>query len=207
MSSGHGARSPPDGSPSLEGELEERYRELKECGRRAEALVTELRPDQIWWRPEPERWSVGECLVHLRLTARAYLPDVDEAIRKGRTHRQFGTGPFQHGSLGSWFVRLMEPPPRWKLVTQPRLRPRLPAGVAPADLPDCLEPFLGTRTRLVRRLERARGLDLADVRAQCPASRLLRFTLGQIFAILTAHERRHLWQAERVLEHPEFPGS
>jgi hypothetical protein len=29
--------------------------------------------------------------------------------------------------------------------------------------------------------------------------------LGTGFAAMIAHEKRHLWQARRVVEHPQFP--
>jgi hypothetical protein len=33
----------------------------------------------------------------------------------------------------------------------------------------------------------------------------LKFTLGQAFRLLAAHERRHLWQARNVRNAPNFP--
>jgi hypothetical protein len=29
--------------------------------------------------------------------------------------------------------------------------------------------------------------------------------LGSGFALMAAHERRHLWQARKLMQHPEFP--
>jgi len=38
-----------------------------------------------------------------------------------------------------------------------------------------------------------------------PISRLIRLNLGDCFAILVAHARRHLGQIERIKTHAEFP--
>ena len=42
-------------------------------------------PDE-WWavRPAPARWSIGECVAHLDLTAEAYLPLIRRGIAEGR---------------------------------------------------------------------------------------------------------------------------
>lgn len=202
------AHDRPTGSTAhapLEGELGARRDELLRSGERAREIFAGLSPRQTWWRPAPGRWSAGECCIHLELAGHAYLDDLDKAIVRARKKGQFGTGPFDHGALGNWFVRLMEPPPRWRLPAPRRLRPAPPRDLPLENRPDPLERFLALRGPLTESLHRAAGLDLGAVRAYCPASRLLRFTLGQIFAILTAHERRHLWQAERVCQHPEFP--
>jgi hypothetical protein len=45
----------------------------------------------------------------------------------------------------------------------------------------------------------------AHGRTASPFSKLLRFTLGQVFALNTAHGRRHLWQARQVRIDPGFP--
>ena len=42
------------------------------------------------------------------------------------------------------------------------------------------------------------GLDLKRIKVASPAMKLMRFSVGAYFRISTAHERRHLWQAEQV---------
>ena len=39
----------------------------------------------------------------------------------------------------------------------------------------------------------------------CADSSLIKLSLGQSFALMTAHERRHLWQAAQVREAAGFP--
>ena len=52
---------------------------------------------------------------------------------------------------------------------------------------------------------RSRVDDLSKARVQSPASRWIRLDLGAGFALMAAHERRHLWQARRLTERPDFP--
>ena len=74
-------------------------------------LVGTLTDAQFAWSPAPDRWSVGQCIEHLNVTARAYLPSLDEAIAAAIRAGVYGTGPFTYNLLGRMMVRSMEPPP------------------------------------------------------------------------------------------------
>lgn len=54
-------------------------------------------------------------------------------------------------------------------------------------------------------LARARGHDINRVRFRSPFLPLLRFTVGTGLQVITRHNHRHLGQAERVRQSPEFP--
>jgi hypothetical protein len=49
------------------------------------------------------------------------------------------------------------------------------------------------------------GIASTSVRFQNPFVPLLRFTIGTGLLVINAHDRRHLWQAERVEDAPGFP--
>ncbi|MDP2497291.1 MAG: DinB family protein, partial [Candidatus Palauibacterales bacterium] len=66
------------------GELRESLGELRATGAEAEELTSGLTPEQLSWRPEPDAWSIAECLDHLVRTGEAYLEVLDEAIEEGR---------------------------------------------------------------------------------------------------------------------------
>jgi hypothetical protein len=65
--------------------------------------------------------------------------------------------------------------------------------------------FRAYQVQYVDRLRQANGLDLARARVRSPAASWIQVPLGTGFMAMTAHERRHLWQARRVLEAPGFP--
>jgi len=52
-----------------------------------------------------------------------------------------------------------------------------------------------------------RRINLAEQNASIYLSAIgyYRFRLGIVFAQVAAHEQRHLLQAQRVREHPDFP--
>jgi len=164
------------------------------------SLADRLSESQATWRPGPKRWSIVECIHHLNSTTTAYLPAIDEAIDQAKEMHWIGSGPFRYGRLGTWFVRAMEPPPKRRYST-------MAVFMSPPDLPfgDIAREFSSCQERLRQRVHRSNGLDLARARVVSPATRVVRFRLGQCFAFLLAHERRHLWQAHRVVETAGFP--
>lgn len=190
-------------------DLQALWRELLANGEEAEELASGLTSGQLRWRPEPERWSVGECLEHLVLTGEAYLEVLDEAIEDGHRRGRHAEGPYSRSLVGRFLTWTLEPPPRLKVPAPEIIRPSAGApddGEGP-DPSDPLPRFLALRARLGRRLEAADGLDLGGVRVTSPLFAFVRFDLGSAFRIVAAHERRHLWQAARVLEDESFPRS
>lgn len=189
----------PDGG-IREPELELRRRELAETRRELEALVSRSSPRQIAWRPSPDRWSVAHCVEHLARTAEQYLPALRRSIRGARARGATGRGPFRYGPLSRWLVRALEPPPRRRLSAPRRFRP-----TAAPDVGEAMRAYLEGHAALEGCIREADGLHLARATLRSPAFPLLRLPLGQAFAVLAAHERRHLWQARELTRHPEFP--
>ena len=60
--------------------------------------------------------------------------------------------------------------------------------------------FHAYQVQYIDRLRQSSGLDLARARVSSPAVNWLRIPLGSSFAVMAAHERRHLWQAARIVE-------
>jgi hypothetical protein len=82
-----------------------------------------------------------------------------------------------------------------KLPSPKTLRPPI-AGAAG----DALPRFLRSQQAMLERIEAADGLDLARARIASPFASFVRMSLFALFSVFTAHERRHLWQAEGVRE-------
>lgn len=182
-------------------ELQEYFRQVEEIRRDAEDLVRGLSDAQFNWRPAPERWSISECLEHLNMVARLYWPIIAEAINQSRVKGWLSQGPFKHGWFGKMLVRSAEPPPKMKFKAPRKFRP-------PADQPmaHVYPQFVSFQDRLLDLISDANGVDLGRPKVQLPATKLIKLTLGQGFGLMAAHERRHLWQARRVKDDPNFPG-
>ena len=129
-----------------------------------------------------------------------YLPRLDEGIAEGIRRGLFGQGPYAHDFVGRVFVRTMEPPARFKVKTPVAFLPGPKRG-----RPEIMAAFRAYQVQFVDRLRQASGLDLRRAKVVSPASSWIKMSLNSGFALMVAHERRHLWQAQRVLASPGFP--
>ncbi len=163
-------------------------------------IARELTPAQMRWRPDEGSWSVGECISHLTVTVNQYLPMLDASIEKGIASGKKSKGPFRYGWFSRYMVKSMEPPPSRQL--------RAPKAFLPPveiDAARVAREFLAAHDQLLDRIERAAGLDLARIKVTSPVTRWIRLSLGKGFELMATHARRHLWQAERVMQRPDFP--
>jgi DinB family protein len=185
-------------------ELQQRRREFEASKTDARGIVAGLSHAQFNYRPTPDRWSIAECLVHLNTAAKACFPAIDRAIAAAQARGWTSAGPFRYGWLANWLVRTFEPPVRRRFRTAKIFRPAPPpaAGYRASDV---LAEYVAVRDELLERVRRANGIDLRRAVVVSPANRLLRMSLGAYLAFLAAHDRRHLWQAQRVRDAAGFP--
>jgi hypothetical protein len=176
-------------------------RQLDAITTEAERVLAGLSEDQVNWRPSRDRWSVGECISHLDVGIRAVLPALDRAIETARARGLVGAGTGRYGWFASWMVRSQEPPVRRRMTTFPVFQP----VAARHDAARLLAEFRTVRGELRERLARAEGVDWGRAKVVSPASRFFRLPFGAYVAFLLAHDRRHLWQAGEVRNHPRFP--
>lgn len=186
---------------TLHAELAEYRRQLDEIRADVENLVEGISESQFNWRPSPEKWSIAQCLEHLN-SGWGALPKLDRAIAAAGERGVRGGGPYRHPMLGKLYLRFTEPPPKIRVRAPRRFRPAAERGLS-----DVVPRFLALQREILERIESADGLDLGRIRLSSPISRRFRMSLGQWFAFLAAHERRHVWQAWQVRRHPEFPAA
>lgn len=182
-------------------ELEDVQRQLTAIEIRARALVANVSQEQLWARPSPESWSIGECLAHLNIVGRLYLKNMESAVDAGWAEGKIGTGPFRYSPFFRLFLWYEEPPPRKKLIPF-KLGNAAPEMFAPPAQPNenVFEEFTALQSKLLALSKKANGLDLTGVKMTSPSSERFRMSLFEAFGGTLAHERRHLWQAERAKE-------
>lgn len=175
--------------------------ELTRLAFEVKQLADPLDEAQFNWRPRPDAWSVGQCIDHLVRVNRAYLDALETAAEEGRKAGEMGDEPLVPGRVGTWFLRQLEPPPKRRF---PTVRKGVPAErcIKAATL----VAFGGEQQRLIALVRWTADLDCNCIRFRNPLAFGLRtFSLATGLLVLAAHERRHLWQARRVVEHPDFP--
>ena len=173
----------------------------------AQSLAAGLTRTQFNWSPEPGRWSIGQCLAHLNTVNGGDVAPLRDAIQAGKARNQTGEGPFRYGFFSRKFVASMEPPPTRKFKA-----PKYYEPVPESDPEKTLTEYCRISGEIRKLLQSAAGLDLSRVKATLPAlpsplRAIIKMPLGARFELLTTHDRRHLWQADQVRNHPQFPAA
>lgn len=175
--------------------------ELHAADAKAIALAKRLTTAQLNWKPRPDVWSVGQCLEHLCLSNEVYIAPLIEALGARPT------GPVDEitpGWFGRWFIRKFIEP------TTQRARARSPRKAVPVSKaidPSILDRFIASNAKVRDVVARAERHDVNRVRFKNPFAPVMRFTVGTGLQIIARHNFRHLLQAERVTQLPEFPRS
>ena len=174
-------------------QLETVVQEFRAATKRLHALVGAVPAERWDQRPEPGRWSVGECIAHLNLTAEVFLPLLDQALARAR--RLDGSPPrrYLRDPVGWILWRTAGPPVRHRVRTA---APFVPSGRTPASA--LVATFDRLQGEQVRRVEAADGLPLSKVWITSPFNARVRYNLYACLTVLPRHEHRHLWQAEQV---------
>jgi hypothetical protein len=178
-----------DLSPQL-AELLEQY---DACSARATSVVEGLSDEKLARRPAPERWSIAECIAHLTLSNAPFPAIFATAWENARANGLVGDGPFKPDLIGRLLKWTLEPPPRI------RIKARAPFQPVHLESPGrVLADFLDVQQQIIGSVRTAKGLRVDRVKVVSPVDARLKYNAFAALQIIGAHERRHLWQAERV---------
>lgn len=175
--------------------LQKIAQEIEATAKWAEEGLGPLPADQLNRRPAPDKWSAAECLQHLIITNRLYLPQL-EAIVAGQYdpapwHRLHGVGRY----MGRYMLRYIDPH-----STKPLPAPKIFLPSTSSLSPDVVLEFVQQQREVVLPLvERMQGIDLDRTMVHSPASSLLFYPLRDTLRMLYLHNARHLLQAQRAV--------
>ena len=176
-------------------EIELYRKQFEQIEQQARDLTAGLNEARFNWRPAPGEWSIEECLSHLTMVGQWEVRALERAIDQGRQRGLTRGGPFELGTIERFVVHQTEPP-----VRSPVSTPRHFVPLHGQPLTAVMPTFYHVQSQLKLHLDAAEELDLKRVKVATPITRLLKLSLGAMFAQIAAHERRHLEQAWRVRE-------
>lgn len=157
-----------------------------------------LPPEVLNTKPSPEQWSAAQCLEHLNIYGRYYLPAMEQAIKKAKQQGFRSAPTFHSGWLGSYFTKLMLP------TTDGHLKSKMkaPKNAIPIAAPDAramLAEFIDQQEVMLKLLEEAAAVNLEKIRIPISIMPWLRLKLGDTLSFVIAHIERHVLQADRAL--------
>lgn len=171
--------------------------QLDAADERTRTLLAEISPEQLNWQPRPTAWSVGQCIEHLCLTNEQYVSSMSKSLEGKPSGTAVEITP---GWFARWFIdRFVEPSPNGKPARAPRKI--VPSSSVESSV---LDRFLRSNQQTRELISRASNYDVNRIRFKNPFVPGIRFTIGTALEIIPIHERRHLLQAERVVNLPEL---
>lgn len=143
-------------------------------------------------------WSAAQCLEHLNIYGRYYLPAIEKAIEKAKRNGSHAANDFSSGWLGDYFAKLMRPKPGGQLKS----KMKAPKNAVPSAAPDpraMLAEFIDQQEKMLQLLTASATVNLNQIRIPISIAPWLRLKLGDTFLFVTAHIERHILQAERMM--------
>lgn len=182
----------PQGDRTVAEQVERVTSELRDAQKAVAALGAATTDAQWTARPQSGGWSAAECIVHLTMTTDSYLPLLEAAMAKvpggATTPARYKMG------LGGWLLaKFLEPPARLRSKTIPAF---MPAAEAPKSA--TLAAFAMRQAELLNWIERSAGRPLNQAMLTSPFNERLKYNAYTALCVTAAHQRRHIWQAERA---------
>src|SRR5262249_15222566 len=122
---------------------------------------------------------------------RAFLPTIIEAV--ARAPKLSANRRLRTGALARIFIRNLEPPYRFRFKV---LAPLVPQN---RDFDSAWAAFTQSQAQLAETLRSATGFAIDKVKIKSPVYARIRYNAYGALRMLAVHERRHLWQMERIL--------
>lgn len=161
---------------------------------RLHAMVDSLDHDTWSRRPDSGRWSAAENVVHLNLTAAAFLPLVRNGIEAARLRGEAAPERYRRDLFGWLLWKVLAPPPRIRAKTTAPFEPR-----ATQDRDRIVAEFDRLQEEQMVCVRHAAGLPLSRVKMASPFSARVKYNVYAALTVLPQHQRRHLWQIENAI--------
>ena len=154
---------------------------------------------QINWKPSEEKWSIGECLDHLAAAHKLYNSKIKE-LQPFVEHPGEGSLKFKHTFSGRTILKYVDPNSTNRTKTFKVFKP----SVKQINT-NVIRSFCEEVEAMISFAEQLQGANLRKIKISSPVTKLLRMNIGDALLINHYHDKRHLNQAEKILNDTNFP--
>lgn len=179
---------------------------IQECIEKTEANIarasetfSRLSEIQFNWKPNPESWSVGECISHLVNSNMAYLKKIEKILNSlpAGSEKDF---PYKQSFFGKLIAKSVDPAYVRKSKTFKVFFPD-----ASEIHKNILDEYVKSSEVFIDFAGKTKHLDLKKIKLSSSVNKMIRLNLGDPLIIIPKHDVRHLNQAERVMNHKDYP--
>jgi hypothetical protein len=167
--------------------------ELRDFTQEAKAQVLEFKTyplAQLNYKSSDVDWSILECIEHLCLYGKFYLPEIENRIK----NLQPTVKPhFKSGILGNYFVNMI------KASNPKKIKATKQMDSTGSELSvSTIDQFLKQLEWLDSLLIKSETTDLTKVKTSISLTNFIRLRLGDTLRFVVYHNERHIEQAERI---------
>lgn len=173
--------------------IEELYARIERVSRDAEAEFAALTHEQLNRKLSPDSWSIAQCLDHIIVTNKRYIPQIEQVISGKKKKTFYEKLPLIPKLWGKLIIKTVSPGTERKTKTFKVFYP------SSSGLPGTIvNDFTSHNYSLIELMKKTYSLDTENMIITSPVSSSIIYSLKDTFIILTLHEQRHLNQAKRV---------
>lgn len=155
--------------------------------------LKKLSEKELNYKESSGEWSILECIEHLNIYGDFYNPAIKESIQKTTTT---SSKIFKSGVLGNYFVNLIAP--KEKLNKMKTLKENNPLGSC-LDI-DVINRFINQQKEYLELIEQSKNINLTKTKTAISITKLIKLRLGDTLRFITAHNERHMLQAENIFK-------
>jgi len=160
-----------------------------------------LGADQLNWKPAADKWSVGQCFDHLITSNAEYFPIFDRVLQGQKTTNTIWESlPVLPRLWGQMLIKSVSPD-----ATRKQKAPKIFAPTTSAVDAGIIRRFIEQQDRVVSYLNTITAVDADKIIITSPVARVITYSLLDACRVIVAHEQRHILQARRVTQLPQFP--
>ena len=159
-----------------------------------------ISPEQLNWKPSPEKWSIAQCLDHLIVSDSSYFPELEKITA--------GTYRMKFWEKYSPFTGIMGQIMKDRLQEQPKIKMKAPEKIQPSSSEidtGIIERYHKNLDRFLEFISNCRTIDLDKTIITSPNASVVTYSLRDAMQFLIQHEHRHINQAIRVKADANFP--
>jgi len=173
---------------------------LDDITRETQETFGGLDVDQLNWRPDATRWSVGQCFEHLFTANRLMVAAAQDALNELRPRTVWQRLPVVPRILGTMMIRSQAPTGTRRFTAPVQAQP------SSSTLPvDTIQRFIDHHRDVTRWVQLLDERAAAHAIMTSPFVRVVTYSVLDGIRLLAAHDRRHFEQARRVMSSPGFP--
>lgn len=170
---------------------------LESAQAKLRSLSDRVSGEQWARRPARDAWSAAQCVEHLNLTSRAYVPLLRTAVDEARLMRTRARNYRMDmpGRILAFMMRPMKHIGKFKIGRVKTTGSFMPRGGQTRE--ELLSDFVRLQSDLIGLVRTADGLPIDRVKIQSPFGKL-RYNAYSALQIVAQHQHRHLQQAEEA---------